>query len=175
METRLNTAFNWLVAVLGIISGTLTSFPEVIPFYQGGGFSTVFMIRLLVFPILILVILWLWGSLARVGEHQVIMKSLSWIFASIILAADIVIFLTGTVPPINEAFVQGKFGMLQTILPLELIVPIPFCYFVIRPRLEETHRESKFLSSLPKQTLIYIVAVILYLLSIGFLDLWPTL
>ncbi|MDH5734282.1 MAG: hypothetical protein OEY88_10970 [Candidatus Bathyarchaeota archaeon] len=175
METRLDTAFNWLVAVLSIISGTLTSFPEVIPFYLGGGFSTVFMIRLLVFPILILVILWLWSSLAGEGEHEVIMKSVSWIFASIILAADVVIFLTGTVPPINEAFVQGRFGIFQTVLPLELIVPIPFCYFVIRPRLREMHKESKFLSSLLRQTLIYIVAVILYILSIGFLDLWPTL
>jgi len=170
MENRLDRAFNWLVAVLSIISGTLTSFPEVVPFFEGGGFTTIFMIRLLVFPILILVILWLWGSLAREGEHEVTMKSLSWIFASIILAADILIFLTGTVPPISEAFKQGQFGMLQVVLFLELVIPIPFCYLVIRPRFREVYEKSKFLYSLPKQILIYIVAVILYLLSIGFLD-----
>ena len=103
------------------------------------------------------------------------MKSLSWIFASIILVTDVLMFLVGTVPPITELFVQRRFGILQTLIPLELVLPIPFCSFVIRPRLREAYKESKFLYSLPKQILIYIIAVILYLLSIGLLDVLPIL
>ena len=171
----MDKAFDWFVLVLSIISGTLSSFPEVIPFLRGGEFDTIIIIRLLVFPVLILVILWLWGSLARTEEYEVVMKSLSWIFASIILVTDILMFLVGTVPPITEVFVQRRFGILQTLIPLELVIPIPFCSFVIRPRLREVYKESKFLYSLPRQILIYVIAVILYLLSIGLLDVLPIL
>jgi len=35
MPDRMDKAFDWFVLVLSIISGTLSSFPEVIPFLKG--------------------------------------------------------------------------------------------------------------------------------------------
>lgn len=155
--------------ITGHHHGDPVQFPEIIPFYrQEVGLTLV--VRVLVFPILVLVILWLAGSLARKMGSQVALKSLSWIYASIILAGDAVLLLLGNVPVIQEVFTRGQLGILQAMLFLELIIPIPFCLFVIRPRMREVYKDSRFLYSLPKQALLYIVAVALYLLAIGVVE-----
>jgi len=170
MATYLDESFNWLVVLLGTISATLCQFPELLPLFREGIEGVTLVVRSLVFPLLVLVVLWLAGSLAREPGSQVVLKGLSWIYAFIILASDIVLLLFGTVPTLRSALGRGQLGILQTTLPLQLAIPIPLALFVIRPRMREVYKDSTFLYSLLKQAIVYLLAVTLYLLAIGFIE-----
>ena len=101
---------------------------------------------------------------------------LSWILASIILIADLVLLLFSAISPYfpkggGEGPPSGLLLMvLLLILASPLFLPIPFCLLVVRPRMREIYKDSRFLYSLPKQALLYIVAVLLYLLATGVLE-----
>lgn len=171
MATHLDESFNWLVVLLGTISATLCQFPELLPLFREGIEGVTLVVRTLVFPLLVLVLLWLAGSLARETSSQVALKALSWIYAFIILAADIVMLLFGSVRFLRAILGRGQVGMLQTTLPLEILIPIPLSLFVIRPRMREVYKNSKFLFSFPKQVLTYFIAVALYLLATGVIEM----
>lgn len=103
----MDEAFNWLVVLLGTIAAAMSQFPERVPFLLQGSLAVV---RIFVFPFVILVILWLAGSLARETGSQVVLKSLSWIYASAILAIDFVALLFGSVPVLQE---KSRIGMID--------------------------------------------------------------
>ena len=175
-DNYLDKAFNWLVLLLGTITAAICQFPTLIPFYQqtvyreGEEVGPTIIVRLMVFPILVLVILWLAGSLARKLGAQVFWKSLSWIYASLILAADIVFLLVGSVPVIQQMFSRQEVGILQSTILLELIIAVPFYLFVIRPRMREVYEDSRLVRSLPAQVLLGILGFSLYILAVGFVE-----
>jgi len=168
--SRLDEAFNWLVLILSIIASALSGFPELYPLSSPR--AELALVRLLVFPVVILVFLWLLGLLARNLEFQVIMKSFSWILASIILTADLMLLLMAAIP------LKGAGGpptlLTHVISALFILSPLYFsllfCLFAVRPRMRETYKDSRFLHSLPKQALLYISAVGSYLLAIGVVE-----
>jgi len=132
----------------------------------------------MIFPVVILVFLWLWSLLARNINHQVVVKAFSWIYASIMLVADLVILIFSSNPAKFKALPApaGPYATTLGAIILGLILSSPlyfsifFCLFVIRPRMRERYKDSRFLYSLPKQALLYIAAVLLYLLAIGAFD-----
>jgi len=171
VANRLDEAFNWLVLILSTIAGALSQFPEFYPLTSPR--VELALVRLLVFPVVILVFLWLWGLLARKSEFQVVIKSYSWIFASIILMADLILLLLGTVIP--RGYFGGPPSLLGNIMSAILItsplyLSLLFCISVVRPLMREIYKDSKFLYSLPKQALLFIAAVLLYLLAVGLVE-----
>jgi len=178
METEIDKAFDWLVLILAVIAAALCQFPELYPLrpYEIAGLT---LVRVLVFPIVVLATVWVWSHLARKMEYKIILKSFAWIYASFILTADIML-LGGTVIPLRRAAAQpsplAPGSPLQIIVSLlflfspPIVVPILFCFFIIRPRFRELYKDSKFLYSLPRQALLYILALATYVLSIGVLE-----
>ena len=168
MSNQLDEAFNWFVLILGVIAGALSQFPEIVPLReQQMGLK---LLRLLIFPMVILAFLWLWSLLARRTETQVIVKSLSWIFASILFMTDLVLLLL-TIYPVR---IPGgpRAGPLDVaiqalVLSSPLYFSLLFCLFVIRPRMREIYKDAKFLYSLSQQALLYVAAVVLYLFALG--------
>lgn len=170
MTNYLDEAFNWLVLLLSTIAAALTQFPQLVPLYQPGEGGSILVVRVLIVPILVLVILWLAGAMVRTMGPQVVLKSLSWTFASIVLAGDIALLLFGSVPLLRALFAGGQLGLLQAVVFLEVFIPIPFCLFIIRPKLRESYPDSKLLRSLPLLIILYVLAVILYVLSVGVVE-----
>jgi len=178
MEPEIDKAFDWLVLILAVIAAALCQFPELYPLkpYE---IVSLTLVRVLVFPMVVLATVWLWSYLARKMESKIVLKSFAWIYASFILTADIML-LGGTVIPLRRLAGQpspgGTGSPLHIIVSLlflfspPLVVPILFCLFVIRPRFRELYKDSKFLYSLPRQALLYILALITYILSIGVIE-----
>jgi len=178
MEPEIDKAFDWLVLILAVIAAAMCQFPELYPLkpYEIVGLT---LVRVLVFPVVVLATVWLWSHLARKMEYKIVLKSFAWIYASFVLTADIMLLLMGTVRirlPGTQFKLPAPGSPLHTIFNLlfvaswPLVVPIIFCLFVIRPRLREAYPDSKFLYSLPRQALLYILALTTYLLSIGVLE-----
>jgi hypothetical protein len=172
VDNPLEEAFNWLVVILGIVAGALSQFPELWPLQIHGVTRPVFLVRILILPVIVLVLIWLWSYLAKEKEHQVVLKSLSWVLATILMIADIVFIILGTygldpntLTGPGENFLQWIIYVLLILSPFYLAPP--FCLFGVRPRMREIHKNSKFLYSLPKQALLYIIAVLLYLTASG--------
>jgi hypothetical protein len=183
MTSQLDEAFNWLVLILSTIASALSQFPDLYPFKPEKGVSLA-LLRLVVFPVVVLAFTWLWSQLAREGETKVVVKSLSWILASIILMADLMLLIFSAASPYYTT--SGGYygpptivsiGLTLLLLSSPLILPIPLCLRVIRPRMREIYKDSKFLYSLPKQILLYIATALLYLLVVGVIEglLFPQL
>lgn len=171
MPNKLDEAFSWLVVIIGIIAGALCQFPELWPLLTPWEMS-IQLVKLLILPVIVLVGVWLWGYLAIEKEHQVILKSLAWIFAAITLLFDVVLIVLASYKP-GPPSPEGGGPLLNTLGQIILFSPVylaPFFYFfIIRPRMRKIYKNSKFLYSLPKQILLYIVTVILYFLANGLL------
>ena len=178
MKPETYKAFDWLVLILAVIAAALCQFPELYPLkpYE---IASLTLVKVLVFPMVVLATVWLWSYLARKRERKIVLKSFAWIYASFILTADIMLLLHGTVIPLRHAAVPGHpapgspwhtmFNLLFLFLP-PIVVPIMFCLFVVRPRLREVYPDSKFLYSLLQQALLYIIALKICLLSIGAME-----
>ena len=177
MESDIDKAFDWLVLTLGVIAAALCQFPELYPLkpYEVASLT---LVRVLVFPLVVLAIVWLWSHFARKMEYKIILKSFSWIYASLMLIADIMLLLMGTVriqlpgaqfKPEPSSPLQIISTLLFAFLP-PIVFPVLFCLFVVRPRFRELYKDSKFLYSFPQQVLLYILALATYLLSIGILE-----
>ena len=181
MRTRvtdeIDDAFNYLVVILSIIAGALSQFPEIFPFsfaIQTPLGIAIGFVRILFLPIIVLVFVWLWSYLARETEHKVVLKSLSWILASIIMFYQLIILFAGI-------YFSGATGVQPQENPLGFIVALlilvsplflsPILYVsAIRPRLREIHKDSKFLVNTSQQVLLYIVAVLLNFLANGVIE-----
>jgi len=168
---QLDEAFNWLVLILSTIGGSLSQFPELYPLTSPD--AKLAILRLMIFPVVILIFLWLWNLLARNVGHQIVVKSFSWIYASLILVTDLAILVFSIYPTLLKALFKGPKAAPIDVIASGLVLFSPFyfslffCLFVIRPRMRETYKDSKFLYSLPKQALLFIAAVLLYLFAIG--------
>jgi len=165
----LDEAFNWLVVLLGAVAAAMSQFPERVPFLLQGSLAVV---RIFVFPFVILVILWLAGSLARETGSRVVLKALSWIYASAILAIDFVALLFGSVPIVQEMsrIVMPVYQFFVLTPGLAILFPLIFYIFLVRPRMRELYKDSRIFHSFSKQALLYIVAIALLLLALGVVE-----
>ena len=191
MANQLDDAFNWLVIILCVIAGALTQFPQMgfgLYLFPEQASQPVplnieyLLLRYLIFPVVLLVLFWLFGFLTVRPEWQVALKFFSWILASIILIVDLVLLGPFTIvrayyPPSFwstwEPLAGPPFAVVVTgLLSYSLLVlfPLLFSFLVVRPRMKESYKDSKLLDSLPKQVLLFIAALLLYLLAIGFLE-----
>ena len=166
------------MVILGIIAGALSQFPELWPFQIVPSFKpSLLLVGFLILPLIVLVFIWLWSYLARMTEHQVVLKFLSWILASIMLLYNLAFILLASYGP-DPATLTGPgenlpqwMAMVRILLSPLYLTP-PFCLFVIRPRMREIYKNSKWLHSLEKQVLLYIVAVLVYFLANGLVYTW---
>jgi len=168
---ELDDAFNYLVIVLSIIAGALFGVPElyVSPPYPSleGGYGLA-MLRVLILPVVILIFFWLWGLLARNKGSQVVVKSISWILAFTILIADLTLLSFSLMSPYFPTAEERPSGPGALLPALYLIfyapayLPIIFSNYVIRPRMKETYRDSRFLNNPWGQALLYIGAFVYY-------------
>lgn len=181
MANQLDEAFNWLVLILITASGALSQFPEilyfVLPETQVG--VAIWLVRILIFPVIVLVLIWLGGYLAKGIEKQTILKSFSWILALIMLFYLLIFMLLSFIFPGGPAEPSGPTQEnlpLFMILVLSLISPLFLSLLVfhqvVRPRMREIYPGSKFLASLSQEALIYIAAVLLYFLATGAIEGW---
>lgn len=181
MANQLDEAFNWLVLILITASGALSQFPEilyfVLPETQVG--VAIWLVRILIFPVIVLVLIWLGGYLAKGTEKQTVLKSFSWILALIVLFYLLIFMLLSFTFPGGPAEPSGPTQEnlpLFMILVLSLISPLflsPLIFHqVVRPRMREIYPSSKFLTSLSQEALIYIAAVLLYFLATGAIEGW---
>lgn len=180
MANRLDEAFNWLVLILTIIAGTLAQFPEIFPFLFLGNEpnpmgTTVGLVRLLVFPVIGLVLTWLWGYLAEETQNQIVLKSLSWMLATIILLHFLVfmiwaVYSPGPPPNVTPDPITLALAALAFLSPLYL--SLHFFLFAIRARMRKRYEGSKFLSSLGKQVSLYVVAIALFYVCNGQIEVW---
>jgi hypothetical protein len=86
----------------------------------------------------------------------------------------------GPIPIVRSYFPIFPFG--EGGPPLSVLLVLLFCYslivvfplflsfFVIRPRMREIYKNSKFLHNLPKQVLLFLAAVLLFLIAVGLLE-----
>jgi hypothetical protein len=195
MANELDDAFNWLIVILGIIAGALTQFPQL-GVYMYYGFYIFpeqtsqivplnidyLLLRSLIFPIVFLVFFRLFGLLIRRSELQAMLKFLSWVLASIVLVVDLVILGPFTIirayfPPTFWSTWKPELGPPVFIIVTALlsysfmiIFPLSFSFLIVRPRMREIYKDSRFLYSLRKQIFLFIAAVLLYLLAIGGLE-----
>jgi hypothetical protein len=133
------------------------------------------LVRLLIVPIIVLVFIRLWSYLTRDMEYRIILNSLSWILASIILLADVVLLTLAIYNPVFPGVGGPQITLLGLVITaLILLSPLYFsllfCFFVIRPRMRELHKDSAFLYSLPRQTFVYLAGVFLFLLTTGIIE-----
>lgn len=180
MANQLDEAFNWLVLILITISGALSQFPEIFYFFpqvESPAGIAIGLVRILIFPVVILVFIWLWGYLTRETEHQVALKSLSWILAFIILLYLLVFLILSFIRPGGPTENGGPTREnlpLFVILMLSLVSPLflsPLFFLrAVRPRMREIYKDSELLRSLSKEVLLWIVAVALYLLATGTIE-----
>ena len=127
----------------------------------------------MIFPIVLLVFIWLWTHLTKKSERQVILKALCWVLATIILIADVVLLLMAVYRPVFPGGSNVTLGGLTvTILVLTspLYISALLSFFVIRPRMRDIYPTSNFLYNFPKQVLLYLTAVLLYLLAAGIVE-----
>lgn len=180
MPNQLDEAFNWLVIILSIIASALTNLKQISWISWGEIPSNIdyLLLRQFIFPIVFLVFFWLWSFLAKKGELQIMLKFFSWTFASLILIVDLVMF--GPLPVIRSyfpvyPFVEGGppitvVGILLVCYSLVVIFPLFLSFFVIRPRMREIYKDSKFLNNTMKQVLLFLAAVLLFLIAVGLLE-----
>lgn len=181
MANQLDEAFNWLVLILITASGALSQFPEIIYFIRPETpvAEAVWLVRMLIFPVIVLVLIWLTGYLVEGTEKRVVLKSFSWVLALLILFYLLVFMLLSFISPGGPIEPSGP---TQENLPLFMILmlliispvflsPIIF-HQVVRPRLKGIYQGSKFLTSLSQEALVYILAVLLYFLATGAIEGW---
>jgi hypothetical protein len=111
------------------------------------------------------------------------LKFFSWTLASIILIVDLVLIGPLT---IVRAYFPATFWSTWTPeegppMPIPIIGFLSYClivifpillsFFAIRPRMREIYKDSKFLRNLSKQVLLFLAAVLLYLLVTGFIEI----
>ena len=161
----LDEAFNWLVLILSIIAGALSQYPELYPsppFITPKAGVNIALLRILIFPIIILALLWLWSLLTKRTDIQVIIKSFSWILAFMVLIEDLVLFLFSSISPYFPGG-EGP-GALLPILILIFTSPLYLSIIlfirVIRHRLMEIYKEdATFLNRPFESSFLYIWAV----------------
>lgn len=194
-EDPLDEAFKWLTLTLTIIAGALFQFPEIYPLDLlpllepiPGWPEQYLLLRMLISPVVLLTFFWLWSLLTTRAELKIMLKSLSWILASIILMVDIFLLLWGVFRsffypwdyPLPEApFPQGGYTLSETLIGyvlmgsafLTLFLPVPFYFFVIRPKMRQIYKDSRFARARAKQVLLFLVGVLLYVLAMGLIDL----
>jgi len=192
MANQLDDAFNWLVVILGIIAGALTQFPQLAVFgwylFPEQASQVVplnvdyLLLRSLIFPVVFLALFWLLGFLTIKSEWQVMLKFFSWISASIILIVDLLLLGVFTIihayypPAFWSTWIPEEGPPIVIVVTalfsysLLVIFPLLFSFFVVRPRMREIYKDSKFLHSIPKQVLLFIMAVLFYLLLVGLLE-----
>ena len=179
MANQLDEAFNWLVLILITTSGALSQFPEIFYFLPESPVgSAVAIVRIVNFPVIVLVLIWLWGYLTNKTEHQVALKSFSWIFAFIILLYLLVFHVLSFTrpggPPENgdPQHPLSNFVAVFLILGSPLYLSPLLFHRVVRPKMREIYQDSKFLSSLSQEVLTYIAAVLLYFFATGAIGIW---
>lgn len=163
MANQLDEAFNWLILLLSTIAGALSQYPELYPsppFIIPKAGLNIALIRILIFPIVILVMLWLWSLLTKRTDIQVIIKSFSWILAFMVLIEDLVLLLFSSISPYLPK--EGGPGALLPLLILIFTSPLYLSIIlfvrVIRHRLMEIYEDSTFLKSLFESSFLYIWA-----------------
>jgi len=158
---EIDEAFNWLLLVLGTISGALIGsmhlyplpFPPLTPKLE------IQFLRLLFVPLIVLVISWLSSHLIQNKETRIVLKSFSWIYALLLLLVDLLFFVSvvlvsdirGT--PLGVAF---------------LWVPSLVYLGGIRKRYKLLFPDSKFLNSNKTQVLFCIIITVFTTLQIIF-------
>lgn len=171
-DDDLDRAFNWLVVLLSVITATIAQFPRLMfPSPVHENVREFFVVRFFVFPILVLIILWLYAFFATGKRTRGILKLLSWMFALIILSMDMMMMLITTVPAFYYLIVNlgPPLSTIGAVLLIELLVPIPLYVFVIYPRMNKVYPDSAL--SLPEHAFLLCVVLVLFFLSTGLFEM----
>jgi len=143
---EIDEAFNWLVLVLGTLSGALMASMHLYPLPSPPLTPKleIQFVRLLFVPFIVLVISWLSSHLIQNKGIRIVLKSFSWIYALILLLIDLLFFLS----VILVSDIRG------TPLGVALLwVPSLVYLVLIRKRYKLIFPDSKFLKSKKIQVL----------------------
>ena len=163
MESTIDDAFNWLVLILSTISGVLTGLPETMEVKKSVAFS-------LIPPSLVLVVIWLFSNLTGRTSLQVILKSYAWFYSSFMFLLLMFIFAYVTSPVFVSLFFgpAPPFGWVIVVMAISFFV-VPFLFYVIavQPKYRQIHRDSKFLAGRLQPALLYVMAIMTFILLMG--------
>jgi len=139
------------VLILGTLAATLVDFLHLFPLPSPPltpSIEVQFM-RLLFVPFIVLVISWLSSHFIQKNEVRIILKPFSWMYALLLLAIDLLFFLS---------VILGKDirGSPPIVVP-SFWIPSLVYLGVIRKRYKLTFPDSKFLNSNIKQVIFCVV------------------
>jgi len=147
---EIDEAFNWLVLILGTLSGALIGsmhlFPLPVPPLTPN--IEIQFIKLLYVPFIVLVISWLSSRLVQNQKIRIVLKSFSWLYALLLLFADL-LFLASVI------LVYDVRGTLLGVV----VSWVPSLVYLgaVRKRYQQIFPDSKFLNSTKTQVLFCII------------------
>ncbi len=93
---EIDEAFNWLVLILGTLSGALIGSMHLYPLLSPPLTPKIEIqfLKLLFVPLIVLVISWLSSHIIQNKGIRIVLKSFSWLYALLLLLIDLIFFLS---------------------------------------------------------------------------------
>jgi hypothetical protein len=158
---EIDEAFNWLVLILTTLGGSLISYPSLYPTFANRLNPEIPVMRVILFPLIALIILWLGSHLIRNKGTKVVLKCSSWLYALSVFTVDL-LFLIGGILGVHIL----QYGLLW--IGLASVIPISIYLKFIRREYESIYPDSQFLKNKYKQALFCVLVIVP---SVGFVPI----
>jgi len=159
MEPEIDKAFDWVVVILGILTGVLTNLPETMEGKKAVALA-------FVPSLLVLVVVWLFSHLATRTSHKTVLKTYAWFNASFLFLTYINEFFYVASPMyVYLFFRQGgplTWVPLWVFLPSFIIMPFLLYTKAVQPKYRQVYTDSKFLAG-RMPILLYILSLIIFI------------
>jgi len=158
-KTDVDEAFEWFVIIIGIVTGIMSGFPEY--FWNAPPYDippSMKAAKAVVVPLLLTLAIWLIGRLSA-RQYQPIAKVIAWIYVSSLTLGYCQSFFMG-IGWIPSSSTTVGLGMIFGFAPLLLV------YKFIIPKYRDSYPESQFLKSKIKLLIVFIIAVLIYILMV---------
>ena len=149
-------AFEWVVIMIGIVSGVMTAFPEMFwLIYPQNVSPSLQAAKAVVVPLLLTTMIWLIGKFSA-ERYQPIAKVIAWLYVSILISSYCLTYFGGIgLIPRNATMVGLGMVFLNIVGPVVI-------FKLIVPRYRESYPESGFLRSKIKLLIALSVAGLLW-------------
>ena len=149
---EIDEAFNWLVLILTMLSGSLIQYPSLYPTFAYRLNPEIPVMRVILIPLVVLIIFWLGSHLTQNKGTKVFLKCSSWLYALSILTVDL-LFLIGGILGVHIL------GYPLLWIGLASVVPISIYLNLIRKQYKLIYPDSRFLKSNRKQALFSLIII----------------
>jgi hypothetical protein len=139
-EVDVDGAYEWLVVIVGIVFGIMSSYPE---FFWGGtevASASLTAVRSVVIPLVASAVLWLTGKLIINPNRKLLVKSVAWMFSVAVTGAVFITYLIGA------RFLLIQSERMQAILSYSVLFGLSplFTFGIVLPRYREKYPDATF-------------------------------